>query len=86
MSQLSPGSLTGASSADATATTMPTGSQASGEGRVAPPETKSAGSDARTGNAKRTLKRFARPTSPRTNMGRSPKRSIERVDRRCEEH
>ena len=54
MSQSSPGSLTGASSADATVMTMPTGSQVSGEGRVAPPETTSAGSDARTGNAKRT--------------------------------
>ena len=34
MSQPSPGSLTGASSADATVMTMPTGSQVSGEGGV----------------------------------------------------
>ena len=54
MSQSSPGSLTtGASSADATVMTMPTGSQVTGEGRVAPVETTSAGSDARMGDAKR---------------------------------
>ena len=34
MSQPSPGSMTGASSADATVMTMPTGSQVSGEGGV----------------------------------------------------
>ena len=45
MSQSSPGSLTGASSADATVMTMP-------------PEPIATGSDARIGNAKRTLKRF----------------------------
>ena len=39
MSQSSPGSLTGASSADATVMTIPTGSQVSGEGRVASLET-----------------------------------------------
>ena len=71
MSQSSVGSLTGASSADATVMTMRTGSQVSGQGRVAPPETIATGSDARTGNAKRTLKRFTRSTSPRTNMDRS---------------
>ena len=80
VSQSSPGSLTGASSADATIMTMPTGSQVSGEGRVAPPEATSTGSDTRTGNAKRVLKRFTRSTSPRMSMDRSPKRSIERVE------
>ena len=80
MPQPSPGSLTGASSADATVMTMPTGSQVSGEGRVFPPEQAATGSNARTGGAKRTLKRFTRSTSPRTNIDRSPKRSIERVE------
>ena len=80
MSQSSPGSLTGASSADATVMTMPTGSQVSGEGKVAPPELIAAGSDARTVNAKRALRRFTRSTSPRTNTAKSPKRSIERVE------
>ena len=51
----------------------------SGEGRVARPETTSAGSDVRMGNTKRVMKRFARSTSPRTTR-RSPKRDVERVD------
>ena len=79
-SQSSPGSLTGASSADATIMTMPTGSQVSGEGRIAPPEMTSAGSGVRMGNAKRVMKRFSRSTSPRTTTRRSPKRDIERVE------
>ena len=71
MSQSSPGSLTGASSADATAMTMPKGSHLSGEGRVVPPEPTATGSDARTSNAKRVMKRLERSTSPRTNIARS---------------
>ena len=78
-SQSSPGSLTGASSADATIVTMPTGSQIFGEGEVAPPETTSAGSGT-TGNMKGVLKRFERSTSPRTSTRRSAKRDIERVE------
>ena len=65
MSQSSPGSMTGASSADATVMTTPTGSRISGEGTV---------------NAKKAMKRFTRSTWPRTNIARSPKRSIERVE------
>ena len=57
-----------------------TGSQISGEGRVAPPETTSAGTDTRAGNMKRVLKIFERSTSPRTTTRRSPKRDIERVE------
>ena len=80
-SQSSPGSITGASSADAaTVITMPSTSQISGEGGVAPRETTSTGSDVRMGNAKRVMKRFTRPTSPRTTSRRSPKRDIERVE------
>ena len=79
-SQSSPGSLAGASSADATVMTMSTGSQVSGEGRVAPPESIATRSDARIGNAKKSLRRFTRSTSPRTNIDKSPKRSIERVE------
>ena len=79
MSQSSPGSLTGASSADATVLTMPTGSQVSGESRVALPEHPT-GSDMRMGNAKRTLRRFTRSTSPRTSIAKSPKRNIEKVE------
>ena len=71
MSQSSPGSLTGASSAGATVMTMPTGSQISGEGSVAPPESIATGSDARLGSAKRTLKRFTISTSPRMRTLRS---------------
>ena len=52
----------------------------SGEGGVAPRETTSTGSDVRRGNAKRVMKRFTRPTSPRTTSRRSPKRDIERVE------
>ena len=75
-SQSSPGSITGASSADAaTVITMP-----SGDGRVAPLEATSTGSDVRMGNAKRVMKRFTRSTSPRTTSRRSPKRDIERVE------
>ena len=76
----SPGSLTGASSADATVMTMPTGSQLSGDGGVAPLETTSAGSNVRMGNAIRVMKRFSRSTSPRTTTRRSPKRDIETVE------
>ena len=52
----------------------------SGDGRVAPPETTSAGSDVRMDNAKRVMKRFSRSTSPRTTTRRSPKRDIEGVE------
>ena len=80
-SQSSPGSITGASPADAaTIITMPFTSQISGEGRVAPLEATSTGSDVRMGNAKRVMKRFTRSTSPRTTSRRSPKGDIERVE------
>ena len=79
-SRSSPGSLTGASSADATVMTMPTRSQITGDGGVAPPETTSAGSGVKMGNAKRVMKRFSRSTSPRTTTRKSPKRDIERVE------
>ena len=71
-SQSSPGSINDASSVEtATVITMPSTSQASGNGRVAPLETTSAGSDARIGNAKRIVKRLTRSTSPRTTSRRS---------------
>ena len=52
-SQSSPGSITGASSADAaTVMTMPSTSQMSGEGRIAPLQATSTGSDVRLGQRK----------------------------------
>ena len=80
-SQSSPGSITGASSADAaTVITTPSTSQISGEGGVAPREMTSTESDVRMGNAKRIVKRLTRSTSPRTTLRRPPNRDIKRVE------
>ena len=65
-------------SADAaTVMTMPSTSQIAGDGRVAPLETTSAGSDVRMGNARTVLRKFSRSTSPRTTTRRSPKRDVD---------
>ena len=78
VSQSSPGSNTGASSADA-ATVMTMPSQASGESRAQPP---ASSSRARSGNTRVPLKRFQRSTSPVTKpTARSPKSCIEKARR-----
>ena len=80
-SQSSPGSINDASSSEtATVITVPSTSQASGNGRIAPLEATSSRPDARMGNARRAMKRFTRSTSPRTASRRSPKRDIEKTE------